>query len=473
MPTTCCVPGCTQRHSKSSNVRFFRIPKDEERKNKWMIAMKRTQADNPKRLREPSYHNRICSLHFISGEPSTDVNHPDFVPTIFNFMPLTKPVKEKVKRVAQRQRRLALAPYQRKDTVPNSHHEQAAAQDLLDLAHHTPSYKDSGTNPDPDPLQRQYDLLQRDYAGLQQEYQRVMDENRHLKAEREASLFTYTNLNNPLIKTLTGLPTMDLFQWLMSLVCLYLKPVGKLCSGDILLLVLMKLKLGCTNKDLAIRFKVAPIQVSAILNSAIPIIAKKLEFLIQWPTKGEVLKNMPKVFRRRYRRARVIIDCIEIFIQSPPNLSAQTKTWSNYKHHNTAKFLIGITPYGTVSFVSSNWGGRVSNKELTEQSSFYDRLEPGDLVLADKGFLVAEELAAYGASLAIPPFAKGKQQFSQKEVEEARSLLQLRIHVQQAIERVTRFGILKNAVPLTLSRHIDSILIICCAITNVLPKLLE
>uniref|UniRef100_A0A3Q2NZW9 THAP domain-containing protein 1 n=1 Tax=Fundulus heteroclitus TaxID=8078 RepID=A0A3Q2NZW9_FUNHE len=67
MPTTC-APGCTQRHSKSSDVRFFRLPKDEERRKKWIFSLKRMQADNPNGLWEPSYHDRICSLHFISGK---------------------------------------------------------------------------------------------------------------------------------------------------------------------------------------------------------------------------------------------------------------------------------------------------------------------------------------------------------------------------------------------------------------------
>ena len=115
----------------------------------------------------------------------------------------------------------------------------------------------------------------------------------------------------------------------------------------------------------------------------------------------------------------------------------------------------------------------MSDKQLTAQSGFFDKLEPGDLVMADRGFLIAEELAAYSASLAIPPFAKGKQQFSQKEVEHARRLSQLRIHVERAIERVKRFQILKNVIPLTMTRHLDSILTICCAITNVLPKLVK
>ena len=41
-----------------------------------------------------------------------------------------------------------------------------------------------------------------------------------------------------------------------------------------------------------------------------------------------------------------IIDCSEIFIEQPKNLTARAQTWSNYKHNNTAKYLIGITLSG-------------------------------------------------------------------------------------------------------------------------------
>ena len=112
------------------------------------------------------------------------------------------------------------------------------------------------------------------------------------------------------------------------------------------------------------------------------MIAKALRFLIVWPGKDAIIRNMPKVFKhsRTYQKTRVIIDCSEVFIKRPSNLLARNITYSNYKHHNTIKFLVGITPVGAISFLSKCWGGRVSDKELTISSGFLDLLEYDDQV---------------------------------------------------------------------------------------------
>lgn len=54
---------------------------------------------------------------------------------------------------------------------------------------------------------------------------------------------------------------------------------------------------------------------------------------------------------------------------------------------------------------------------ITSQCGFLDKISHGDLVLADRGFDIAEDLGLRGASLAIPAFTKGKPQLSQREVE--------------------------------------------------------
>ena len=49
---------------------------------------------------------------------------------------------------------------------------------------------------------------------------------------------------------------------------------------------------------------------------------------------------------------QIIIDGTEIFCQVPSSLKSQSQTWSDYKHHNTWKALVGISPNGCITFVS-------------------------------------------------------------------------------------------------------------------------
>ena len=104
------------------------------------------------------------------------------------------------------------------------------------------------------------------------------------------------------------------------------------------------------------------------------------------------MKAMPMEFRKNFKQSVVIIDCFEIFIERETNLKARAQTWSNYKHHNTVKFLIGISPQGAISFISKGWGGRESDVHLTENCGILDKLLRGDLILADRGFNIHETL---------------------------------------------------------------------------------
>ena len=55
--------------------------------------------------------------------------------------------------------------------------------------------------------------------------------------------------------------------------------------------------------------------------------------------------TMPMDFRSAFGcKVALIIDCFEVFIERQSNLLARAQTWSNYKHQNAVKFLIGITP---------------------------------------------------------------------------------------------------------------------------------
>jgi len=62
---------------------------------------------------------------------------------------------------------------------------------------------------------------------------------------------------------------------------------------------------------------------------------------------------MPKSMKQKYPNLRCTIDCSETFIDRPRDLKLQACTWSDYKQHNTLKYLVAITPDGMLSFVSS------------------------------------------------------------------------------------------------------------------------
>jgi len=88
------------------------------------------------------------------------------------------------------------------------------------------------------------------------------------------------------------------------------------------------------------------------------------------------------------------------------NLKARASTWSNYKHHNTVKFFIGIPPQGVISFISKAWIGRVNDKHLKEHCGLLKKLLKGDIVMEDRGFDTAEKVALYCAEVKIPTFTK-------------------------------------------------------------------
>jgi len=174
------------------------------------------------------------------------------------------------------------------------------------------------------------------------------------------------------------------------------------------------------------------------------------------------------------KKVVIIIDCFEIFIERPSNLQARTSTWSNYKHKNMAKVLIGILPQGVAGYVSEAWGGRVSDKYLTEHCGILRKLLPGDIVLVDRGFDIAESVGSMHAKLHIPAFTKGKTQLSALEVEETQKIANVRIHVERVIGAVRqRFPILHVPIHYGMKRNgedvplIDRMLRVCCALNNV------
>ena len=118
---------------------------------------------------------------------------------------------------------------------------------------------------------------------------------------------------------------------------------------------------------------------------------------------------MPAQFKEFYPFTHVIIDCTEVFTEEPSSMSIQSLTYSSFKHHNTFKGLADISPTGAITFISHLYAGSVSDQALTRDCGILELIEPGDSILADKGFGIAYDVLLRGAKLNISPFLKDQK----------------------------------------------------------------
>ena len=147
----------------------------------------------------------------------------------------------------------------------------------------------------------------------------------------------------------TDLPNNELFLWVLSLLNEKIFKSSKLSKEEHLLLVLMKLKLDLLQTDLAFCFGLELCDVSRIYSKWVKALPRTIKFLIIWSDRQALRKNLPKCFKN-YKNCVCIIDCSEIKIERSFNLNSRAQTWSSYKHSNTIKYLIGVTPAVSVSF---------------------------------------------------------------------------------------------------------------------------
>ena len=182
------------------------------------------------------------------------------------------------------------------------------------------------------------------------------------------------------------------------------------------LMTMMRLRAGLMIDDIAFRFDVSNMLASSVFTTWLKFMSKELRWLIFWPDRNVIRRNLPVSFRKYYPRCSIIIDCSEIFTETPSSLDVAAMCWSNYKHHSTIKYLIGITPNGAISYVSGGYGGRASDIFIVNNSGFLNFLQPGDQVMVDRGFKIQDILNFHQCTLCILPSKHTNLQMTKEDV---------------------------------------------------------
>jgi len=103
------------------------------------------------------------------------------------------------------------------------------------------------------------------------------------------------------------------------------------------------------------------------------------------------------------------------------------------------------------------------------QERFWNR---GDSVMADRGFTIEDDLKLFNTTLNIPVFLSGRDQLTHEEVKESQAIASVQIHVERAIQRIKKFKVLRNEIPLTLHGSVNQIWTVACLLCNFMPPLI-
>lgn len=87
----------------------------------------------------------------------------------------------------------------------------------------------------------------------------------------------------------------------------------------------------------------------------------------------------------------------------------------------------------------------------------------GDMILADKGFLI-QDIVPHGVCVNIPPFLNNGT-FTESEVKKTKAIAKARIHVERANARLKDFKIL-SFIPSYLRCYADILFQLCAALVN-------
>ncbi|XP_068713323.1 uncharacterized protein [Montipora foliosa] len=518
----CIIVDCSSNSRKDTAIGFFRIPSivdkqgeeaeelSRERRERWILAISRDDIQWKNVLK----NERVFGRHFESGKPAAawDRFNNNWVPTLN----LGKTKYRKVNHEAV-EARAARSKERRKRSLERLEYEAAFKRQQLDASGLALENIDFGEDPSTEQNVGEENqasnlcsscdhgdsmscsVSQTDSCrvhSVQTENEDCQTTSSMSQTEEFEYMFSGSGYRPPTqdyfntdekVRFYTGLPSTEILLTVLDHVSTSITRRSQTISKfQEFIMVLMKLRLNIPFQELAYRFQVSLPTVSRLFSSWLTVMDSRLSPLIYWPDINQLWETMPMCFQQAFgKKVTVVIDCFEVFIDRPTNLLARPQTFSSYKHHNTIKVLIGITPQGTISFISRAWGGRTSDKYLTENCGLLDKLMPGDMIMADRGFTIAESVGLKQAKLVIPAFTKGKTQLDPVDVEKTRGIASIRIHVERVIGLLRhKYTILQSTLPtdfLICSESgppdskvplIDRIIRVCSALVNLCPPII-
>ena len=309
---------------------------------------------------------------------------------------------------------------------------------------------------------------------LQSELRAVSGELTKLKKEQEYAKMVYSvkDLKQNVLCMETGIPTKKVFWIIVNYTSRFEHDIiyylGWKVEGikfeDQIFITLMKLRQNYTNLHLAQLFSCSEATISNIFLTFLHVLHSLVfvDIMQRLPSKERNKKTSPASFLP-FPNCRVVIDCTDVKIAVPRQIDLQRVTYSAYRGMNSFKVLNVVSPNAVITYVSNLYPGSISDRVIVQNSGILHNFMTGDLILADKGILIADILPS-GVTINIPPFLEhGK--FTRNEIIATKKIATCRIHVERANARIKDFKIL-SCIPANLRSHADKIVQLAAALVN-------
>ena len=480
------LPDSLKEMLKNGQKAFIPFPKpkhDLELCQRWVNACSRQNFS----VKNVNYNTYICAVHWPGGKGPTK-EFPD--PFKANLSEKEVRNKTQVKRKAPKQRHEAVAKKARKQLKANS---EVESPDVL-------SENDSSLYDfkDEEPPTRDQSTQTLSNAELKSKIETLITSNA-LKTSKvvyktiSISSMSYENViqDSQNMTHLTGLTSSQfkvLFDFLND-VC----PLDKIrywCHGknskqinshklssqwsseERLYICLLRLRRGFTIKTLSLLLSTPDKQIKdtsirEIFTTFIQLMYKVFRDMrrVMFPSKEVLQRFLPRVFKT-IKRIRCTVDCTEFRVETSRNFARQGNTYSSYKHANTFKCLIAVTPNGGSCFVSDLYEGDISDVQIFEQSGILKHIEPQDVILVDRGFTVQDLVNPLQACIQIPAFLKGRGNLSAAEELSTRKIAKARVHVERFNQRLKQFKLVGRTIPLSLAPLATQMVVVACGLVN-------
>ncbi|XP_023235888.1 uncharacterized protein LOC111635224 [Centruroides sculpturatus] len=189
-------------------------------------------------------------------------------------------------------------------------------------------------------------------SNIQEERDILMEKgiqvNTFLDSTLKFTVFDLIKSNNEL-NILTGLNSFKMLDTISACVS-ELQSNNTACKPTTLstkvkiVLVMMQVKLALSFACVSVLFQIF-ISCRRIFFNIIAYLSQVLGAVIVWPSKEEIMKNLPLCFQK-YRKVCLILDCTEVLVEKPKYISCRILTYFHYYGKHTVKVLVGIVPSG-------------------------------------------------------------------------------------------------------------------------------